>query len=259
MTTQVETCYYREMDSIKKKHDIILEKYANKVNLIEEVMGDSLYLSDIIDSIIKKENEATGKVQSDLDSYMVVLYKRNIHYLIASYKLSIIGLFNPSKATARAFFEGVTQLYLLYLTEEPAKLFLKREMRTLSSAEKKTYESKYNYLSAKCVRQLLYDEKREKVIKGFYESISEYTHPRIKGVLGDIALDDLSIKDNFDGLIALGLANIFAIKEVYSNKFDGKIDALVDKLLKKVVDETGGYITIVPNKPKFIKKLKFVF
>ncbi len=259
MTTQIETCYYRKMDSIKKKHDIILEKYANKVNLIEEVMGHSLYLSDIIDSIIQKEYESTGKVQDDLDSYIVFLYKRNIHYLIASYKLSIIGLFNPSKATARAFFEGITQLYLLYLTKEPAILFLKREMGTLSSAEEKEYADEYNYFSAKCVRQLLYDEKREKVIENFYDSISEYTHPRIEGVLGDMELDDKSIKDNFDGLIALGLANIFAIKEVYSNKFDGKIDALIEKLLKKVVDETGGFIQIVPNKPEFIKKLKFVF
>ncbi len=247
------------MDSIKKKHGIILEKYANKVSLIEEVIGHSSYLSDIIDSIIQKEYEATGKVQDDLNSYMVVLYKRNIHYLIASYKLSIIGLFNPSKATARALFEGITQLYLLYLTEEPAKLFLKRELGTLSSTEEKTYADKYSYLNAKCVRKLLYDEKREKVINDFYKSISEYTHPRIEGVLGDIALDDTSIKDNFDGLIALGLANIFAIKEVYSDKFDGKTDALIEKLLKKVVDETGGFITIVPNKPEFIKKLKFIF
>ena len=252
--------HYEEIDGIlNNKHGKISDDFKNKISLIEEVIGHSIYLNNKLNRIIKEENEAIQTEFDGPEALIKLLYERNIRYLIASYKLATLGLSNPSKATSRGVFEGITLIYLLYLTNREAELFYKQQTQTLTNAEENELINTYKYLAPRKVREILYEGAKKDKINNFYSSISDSTHPSIKGIIGDFKLIETDINDNLEGIMTLGLSNIIAMKESFSNKFDSITDGEFSDLMDRVAVELDGYmIDIIPNKSSLIGKLKFI-
>ncbi|MCZ7383287.1 MAG: hypothetical protein O8C63_00880 [Candidatus Methanoperedens sp.] len=260
MVTEIKNQYYKKFDEfLQTKHEVILEKYVDKIDLIKEVIDYSLHLRYVMNAVFFEEVQKTGKKLDGPTALIPFLYDKNNHYLIAAYKLAVFGLINPSNSILRAIFEGITQIYLLYLTNNEAELYYKKQLGLLTPVEKKELKNKYHNLKPQMVRNILYCESKKKQIEDFYSVISNTTHPSIIGAMGDIGLEDEIMKDTLGGILALGSANIIAYYEIYSDDLDNNCE-IPNDLLYKVSKELDGFmIDIIPNKPTYSEKLKIMF
>lgn len=240
---------YKEIDSnLQNKQNLILMRYLNKVNLIEEVIGCSYYLISVSNIVFLGELRKKCKELDGPTSSIQVLYQKNVHSLVASYKLAMQGLFSPSKVILRTVFEGITQIYLIHSGKKEAKLFYKSLANELSLAEEQNLrKTKFKELSPGYVRNILYEGEKKKELIKLYSALSEFTHPCLKSSAYDIELKDEVVNDTLGAILVLGSANLVAFNKIFSEKFDKKTIEVSNSLLGKVNVELGGGYDFVPN------------
>lgn len=255
------------MDSRKDTYDEIIKKLENRKDqisidfhketvLIKEIIEESFYLHGIINEIHRTNFDRTGIKLDGPEALLHFLFHRNNHYLIASYKLALKGLNNPSYAILRSVFETILHSYMLHLTDEEAKLFFKFETNQLTSKEEREVNSKYQRFAPRIIRKLLYEGQKLEQIFEFYKVISTSTHPSIKHAFEDMVYDKETTEDLLWLLLSLGIANIMAFGEVYFDSIKPTIAKELEELIKRVALELDAYPDLIPNKPEYKDKLK---
>lgn len=246
-------------EKLKNRKDIISVNFFKETVLIEEIIEESFYLSKIIDNRILTKVKKTGRKLYGPKALPPTLFKRNNHYLIASYKLALDGLNNPCGLILRSVFETILQLYLVHLTREEARLFYKKEVNKLTPVEEKEVKKKYQYFKPKFIRELLYEgDKLDQHIK-FYEALSISAHPSIKQAYGDFSYKEENTKDNLWLIMMLGCANIIAFGEIYHKLLESSVAQNLEELIKRIALELESYPDLIPNKPEYKRKLKLKF
>ena len=169
-------------------------------------------------------------------------------------------MFHWPNSIMRVVFEGITQIYLLHLTTKEAELFYKKQLDLLTDPEKEVWKTTYRYLTPQMVRNILYCEPKKTQMTDFYTVLSNTSHPSIIGAIGDIELKDEIVMDTLSGILALGISNIIAFNEIYSDKYNTKTIYAINNLLDKVTNQMKDQmIDIVPNNPSFTARLKYAF
>lgn len=261
MQPEVKRLSYSEIDkTFQNRKDIISETYASKIDVFQDIIELSFHLARVLNARFNEEYEATGKKMTGAEALIPILFERNNHYLIAVHELGLIGLSNPSYLNLRAIFEGITQIYLLHLTDKEADLFYKDQLERLNASEKKELRRDYNWLSQAKVRDILYSGTKKDDLKKLYSVLSNSTHPSVKGAMGDFTLKHNVVIDILDVSLILSVANLIAINESYFEKINEEEMDDIGEALDKVAKELNNEMReMIPNNPAVIEKLKIKF
>lgn len=256
--TEIKNHTYAAMDSsLLDNFNLISNRCSVEIDLIQEILGNLSHLIITISDVVLDKSRNTGN-EDKPRGLILPLFTRNVSYLIASHKLMLLGLNNPSKSTLRTVMEGITQIYLVYSTKIEAELIYKKELDILTDDEINIFKNKYKYMPPREVRKLLYTGEKKIKIDTLYNEISNASHPTIKGIMSDIQLSDGPTNDTIYVILAFGMANIIAFLEVYSDKLDENTIENSAKLLDKCAKKCGGVVDLVPNHPSILEKLTLI-
>ena len=251
--TEIKDNAYAAIESsLLDNFNLISDRCPVEIDLIQEVLGD-LYNLITTDGVSEEPENEGSKYRPRI--LIPPLFAKNLFFLIAAYKLMLLGLNNPSNSTLRTVLEGITQIYLIHATKNEAELIYKREMDILTDDEKIILKKNYRYMSAGMVRDLLYTGEKKRMMDDLYNGMSNVSHPSIKGLITDMELTDDFTNDAIYVILAFGTANIIAFLEVYSDRIDENIIENSKKLLDKCAKAHGGVVDIVPNQPSILEKL----
>jgi hypothetical protein len=232
------------------RKDIIFKEHAAKLDIFQNSIELLFYLTKVLNAGFLNEFKKTGKRLEGPRTIIPVLFERNNHNLIAAYKLACIGLNNPAYLNLRTVFEGITQMYVLHLTDREAYIFYKQQLGTLTETEEKELKNKHHWLRPSRIRQLLYTGEKKKQVDDFYILISNAAHPGIKRAMGDfdyrkeVTVDVLSI------LLALSAASFMIVKDIYPAMVGEEEAEEIDNLLNRITQELNGQVMdISPNHP----------
>lgn len=249
--TEIKNNAYAAIDSsLLDNFNLISDRCPVEIDLIQEVLGDLYNL--ITTDGVSEENEGSKYRPRIL---IPPLFAKNLFFLIAAYKLMLLGLNNPSNSTLRTVLEGITQIYLIHATKNEAELIYKSEMDILTDSEKIILKKKYKYMSPGMVRDLLYTGEKKRMMDNLYSGMSNVSHTSIKGLITDMELTDDFTNDTIYVILAFGTANIIAFLEVYSDRIDENIIENSKKLLDKCAKAHGSVVDFVPNQPSILEKL----
>ena len=232
------------------RKDIIFSEHATKLDIFQNSIELLFYLTTVLNAGFIDEFKRTGKRPDGPKSIIPVLFERNNHNLLAAYKLACIGLNNPAYLNLRTVFEGITQMYLLQLTDREAYIFYKQQLGTLTETEEKELKNKHHWLRPSRIRQLLYTGEKKKQVDDFYILISNAAHPGIKRSIGDFDYREEVTVDVLSILLALSAASLMSIKNIYSSMIGEEEVEEIDDLLDRVTQELKGQVMdISPNHP----------
>ncbi|TQD23511.1 hypothetical protein [Methanolobus vulcani] len=242
---------YNDIESIfSYRKDIIFSEHAAKLAIFQDSIELLFYLTTVLNAGFRDEVKRTSKRPDDPKSIIPVLFERNNHNLIAAYKLACIGLNNSTYLNLRTVFEGITQMYLLQLTDREAYIFYKQQLGTLTETEEKELKNKHHWLRPARIRQLLYTGEKKKQVDGFYILISNAAHPGIKRAIGDFDYREEVTVDVLSILLALSAASLVSIKNIYSSMINEEETEEIDNMLDRVTQELNGQVMdISPNHP----------
>ena len=217
------------------------------------------YLSDILNARFYEEYKKTSKPLDGPKALIPILFDRNNHYLIAAHKLALNGLINPAYLNLRTVFEGISQIYLLHLTEKEADLFYKKQLNILTPSEENDLIKTYEWLKPAKVRNILFTNQKKNQINDFYNQISNSTHPSIISAMSDFILREETSTDVLNLILGLSAANLIVINETYFEKFDQDEVDEITNMLDMIADELGGFmVDMIPNNPSIKGKLKII-
>ena len=242
---------YNDIESILHyRKAIIFREHAAKLDIFQDSIELLFYLTTVLNDGVLYEFRRTGKRPDGPGSIIPVLFERNNHNLIAAYKLACIGLNNPAYLNLRTVFEGITQMYLLHLTDREAYIFYKQQLGTLTEDEEKELKNRHHWLRPSRIRELLYTGDRKEQVDDFYILISNAAHPGIKRAMGDfdyredVTVDVLSIS------LALAAASLVTVRDIYSAMIGEEEAEEIDDILERVARELDGPVMdISPNHP----------
>lgn len=261
MLPKVRRRSYSDIESaFQTRRDSILKVYSGKINIFQETIELSFYLSDILNARFYEDYKKNNKPLDGPKALVPILFDRNNHYLIAAHKLaSLFGLINPCYQNLRSVFEVINQIYLLHLTDIEADLFYKKQLDLLTSTEKNELKDRHENLKPAKVRKLLYTGTKKQQADDFYKMISNSTHPSIISAMSDFILRDETIKDALDLTLGLSAANIIAIHETYFEKFEQEEVDEITNMMDKIAKELGDVIVdIIPNNPSIPRQPRIV-
>ncbi|WMW24847.1 hypothetical protein RE474_12300 [Methanolobus sediminis] len=242
---------YNDIESILNyRKDIIFREHAAKLDIFQDSIELLFYLTTVLNAGFIDELKTTGQRPDGPKSIIPVLFERNNHNLIAAYKLACIGLNNPAYLNLRTVFEGITQMYLLHLTDREAYIFYKQQLGTLTEDEEKELKNKHHWLRPSRIREVLYTGEKKKLVDDFYILISNAAHPGIKRAMGDFEYREEVTFDVLSILLALASASLASIKDIYSSMIDEEESKDIDNILNRVTQELNGQVMdISPNHP----------
>jgi hypothetical protein len=246
---------YDDIESIfLYRKDIISKKHASKLRVFQETIGLLFYMTVILNASFLDDFSITGKLLKGPKSIIPILFERNNHYLIAAYKLACIGLNSPSYLNLRAVFEGITYMYLLYLTDEEANLLYKKQLGSLTADEEKALISKYQWLRPSRIREILYFGAKKKQIDEFYILISNSAHPSVKSAMGDFDYREEITVDVLSIALASSAASLITINDIYFDNFRKEEIEEIENMINRVTQELDGHVVdIIPNHPSLEK------
>jgi hypothetical protein len=232
------------------RKDIIFKEHAAKLDIFQNSIELLFYLTTVLNARFIDEFKTTGKRPDGPKSIIPVLFERNNHNLIAAYKLACIGLNNPAYLNLRTVFEGITQMYLLQLTEREAYIFYRQQLGTLTETEEKELKNKHHWLRPSRIRQLLYTGEKKKLVDDFYMLISNAAHPGIKRAIGDFDYREEVTDDVLSILLALSAASFIIVKDIYPDMVGEEEAEEIDDLLNRITQKLNGQVMdISPNHP----------
>jgi hypothetical protein len=163
---------------------------------------------------------------------------------------------DPAYLTLRSVFEGVTQIYLLHLTDREAELFYKKQIETLTPNDKRELKRR-RWLSPAEVRDILYTGTKKEQNEAFYNGISNSAHPSVRGVTMNFELKEDVVVDVLSLTLMLAVSNLIAINESCFEIITKKERGEVLEAIEEVVAELGYISDLIPNNPKMEDKLNF--
>lgn len=252
---------YAEIDALfQTRKELTSRNHTNKINIYQDTIELLFYLSDILNARLLEETQESGKLMSGPKALIPFLIDRNIHYLIASYKLTSNCLINPAYLNLRVVFETITKMYLLHLTEKEADLFYKSQLDELSEEEEKEFKSnKYGRLGPKIVRKTLYSNDKKHHMDKLYGMISNSAHPSIISAMSDFGYRDDTVNDALNLTLAFSSANIIAIHETFFDKFNKEVVTEIHNTIDKIAIELDEIMfDMIPNNPNLKIKPKFL-
>ncbi|WP_321430526.1 hypothetical protein [uncultured Methanolobus sp.] len=252
---------YEYIDSIfKARINDNLATHANMVSVFHIGIETSLCLNESLQLKFLEKSKVTGKSFSGPQSFVSLLFLRNSNYLIATEELALRGLANSSYLNLRVVFEGITLIYLLYLTEIEASLFYKKQLGILTPKEESDLKKKYNWLGPKTVRSILYSGEKKDQLEMFYHELSNFAHASVKGLMMDIESKKGVVGDILGTGLMLMVSNLIAIYDIYFDIIEEKEKKKIEQTCDEIVKELEGqWPDLAPNSPEFIDKLKFNF
>ncbi len=232
------------------RKNIIIRDHAAKLDIFQDSIELLFYLTTILNAGFLDEFKRTGKRPEGPRSIVPVLFERNNHNLIAAYKLACIGLNNPAYLNLRTVFEGITQMYLLHLSDREAYIFYKQQLGTLTEDEEREMKNRHHWLRPSRIREILYSGGKKEQLDDFYILISNAAHPGIKRAMGDfdyreeVTIDVLSIS------LALAAASLMTVRDIYPAMIGEEEAEEIDDILERVARELNGPVMdISPNHP----------
>jgi hypothetical protein len=241
---------YNDIESILNyRKDIIFKEHAAKLDIFQDSIELLFNLTKVLNTGFLAEFKRTGKRLEGPRTIIPVLFERNNHNLLAAYKLACIGLNNPAYLNLRTVFEGITQMYLLHLTDREAYIFYRQQLGTLTETEEKELKNKHHWLRPSRIRELLYSGEKKKQVDDFYILISNAAHPGIKRAMGDFDYREEVTVDVLSILLALSAASLASIKNICSSMIGEKDVEEIDNMLDRVMQELDGEVLdISPNR-----------
>lgn len=261
MQPEAKKLEYPEISALFQERKVLIsEEHASKIDVFQRSMEVAFYLNKFLYSAFSEQYIDTGEKHTGPMALIPILFERNNHYLIAAHELTLLGLSNPSYLNLRAVYEGITQMYLLKLTEKEANLFYKKEIDDLTTEEEKELKNKHEWLRPAKVRKILYSGEKKALADQLYSVVSNSAHPSVKGAMSDFQLKHPVISDILDVSLALSVSNLFAISESYYEIIGEKeiegIEEVLDMVSREYGDQTPD---MIPNHPNIIDKLNIRF
>ncbi|WP_340818503.1 hypothetical protein [Methanolobus sp. WCC4] len=242
---------YKDIESIfLYRKEIIFREHAAKLDIFQDAIGLLFYLTKILNAGSVDEVRRTGKIPDGPGSIIPVLFERNNHNLIAAYKLACFGLNNPAYLTLRTVLEGITQMYLLHLTDREAYIFYRYQLGILTEDEEKELKNKHHWLRPSRIREVLYTGEKKKQLDDFYILISNAAHPGVKRAIGDFDYREEVTVDVLSITLALTAASLMTVRDIYSDRIGVEEAEEIDDIVERVVQELKGPVMdISPNHP----------
>ncbi|SFM24085.1 hypothetical protein [Methanolobus profundi] len=237
------------------RKEIIFREHAAKLDILQDSIELLFHLTTVLNAGFVDEFKRTGKHPEGPGSIIPVLFERNNHNLIAAYKLACIGLNNPAYLNLRTVFEGITQMYLLHMTDREAYIFHKQQLGTLTEDEERELKNRHHWLRPSRIREVLYTGDKKEQVDDFYILISNAAHPGIKRAIGDFDYREEVTVDVLSISLALAVASLMAIRDIYSSMINEEEVEEIDDLLDRVMQELSGQVMdISPNHPGLKRK-----
>lgn len=209
----------------------------------------------------KRQDEAKkkGETLSGPKILIPFLLEKANYYLIASYELSCLGLYNPASSLLRTIYETITKIYFLHLAGEDAEIMYKHDLKLKLTECEKAILTKNQFFKQKVIIGKLYSQELQKSLQSFYNAISTSTHPSIMAAHNDIDYNETLTEDRLGFIIDLECALLIVLCETNIPYIDPSTNTAVQEFIKGAGVTSPSLPNFIPDNPAFSAKLHIHF